>query len=57
MLHLAGVYHTPAAFFTPGTRLAVLCNAVDSATPPPLLSAELCGLHFSSEVHFFVYKI
>ena len=46
----AGLYHIPAAFFTPGTRQSVLCQAVESATPPPVVSPEICGLNHSPEV-------
>lgn len=45
-----GLYHTPGVFFTPGSRQEALCHAVEAATPPLLVSAELCGLNPSPEV-------
>ena len=46
----AGRYHIPALFFTPGTRLSTLLQAVEAAYPPLVLTAELCGLYYSSMV-------
>ena len=40
-------YHVPSLFFTPGTRLSSLVLAIENASPPLVLTAELCGLHHS----------
>lgn len=47
-----GRYHTPSAFFAPGTRLSTLVQAVESAHPPLVLTAELCGLYNSPIVSY-----
>ena len=42
-----GRYHIPSPFFVPFTRLSALVQAVEAASPPLVLTAEICGLHFS----------
>lgn len=42
-----GRYHLPVVFFTPGTRLNGLLQAVENASPPLVQTAELCGLYYS----------
>ena len=45
-----GRYHIPSHFFTPGTKLSVLTQAVEGASPPLAFTAELCGLYFTPAV-------
>ncbi len=42
-----GRYHIPAIFFTPGSRLSGLLQAVETTSPPLVLTAEICGLYYS----------
>ncbi len=42
-----GRYHIPQSFFVPFTKMSALVQAVESASPPLVLTAELCGLYFS----------
>ena len=42
-----GRYHIPQQFFIPTTKLNALVQAVETANPPLVLTAELCGLYFS----------
>jgi len=42
-----GRYHTPQQFFVPMTKLNALLQAVETANPPLVLTAELCGLYFT----------
>ena len=44
------LYHIPRVFFTPGTKPTVLCQEVESATPPLVVTSDLCGLHGSPEI-------
>ena len=46
----AGRYHIPAQFFTPGTRLSGLLQAVETAHPPLVPTPDLCGLYYSTMV-------
>ena len=46
----SGRYHISSQFFVPNTRLAALVQAVESSTPPLVLTAEICGLHYSRVV-------
>jgi hypothetical protein len=46
----AARYHIPSAFFIPGTRLSMLLQAVENASPPLVQTAELCGLYYSHVV-------
>ena len=45
-----GRYHTPSVFFTPGTRLGILLQAVETASPPLVLTSDLCGLYYNKVV-------
>lgn len=42
-----GRYHIPAVFFTPNTKISMLLQAVENASPSLVLTAELCGLYYS----------
>ena len=41
----SGRYHISSQFFIPDTRLSVLLQVVESAVPPLVFTAELCGLY------------
>lgn len=45
-----GHYYIPALFFTPNSRLAPLLQAIEGASPPLVLTADLCGFHYTPVV-------
>ena len=45
-----GRYHMPLIFLAPHTRLSTLVQAVESMSPPLVLTAEMLGMFYTSKV-------
>jgi len=45
-----GRYHMPLVFLVPHTRLSNLVQAVETMSPPLILTAEVLGMYYTSKV-------
>ena len=50
-----GHYYIPALFFTPNSRLLPLLQAIEGATPPLVLTADLFGFHYTPIVRCYTH--
>ena len=45
-----GRYHMPLMFLVPHTRLSNLVQAVETMSPPLVLTAEILGMYYTARV-------
>ena len=48
-----GRYHMPLVFLVPHTRLSNLVQAVETMSPPLVLTAEVLGMYYTARVSTF----
>ena len=47
-----GRYHMPLVFLVPHTRLSNLVQAVETMSPPLVLTAEVLGMYYTARVSY-----
>ena len=51
-----GRYHMPLLFLVPHTRLSNLIQAVETMTPPLVITAEVLGMYYTSRVKPYIFN-